>query len=134
MAILFSSFFNIDLIKVQELGVFDAIIDGDNHFFINIKRLQATTVPEFKNAYSCINKYFQEIGMLLKMSNKNDKLYRQARKNFQFHEVNGINLGFAEGICGAGFGKKLQDKIIEDAFLQTVQPNGKFLVAPNHFL
>lgn len=47
--------------------------------------------------------------MLLKMSNKNDKLYRQARKNFQFHEVNGINLGFAEGICGAGFGKKLQD-------------------------
>ena len=116
MAILFSSFFNIDLIKVQELGVFDAIIDGDNHFFINIKRLQATTVPEFKNAYSCINKYFQEIGMLLKMSNKNDKLYRQARKNFQFHEVNGINLGFAEGICGAGFGKKLQDKIIEDAY------------------
>lgn len=38
--------------------------------------------------------------------NVNDVFYRNAVKKFEeFHEVNGINLGFSESRYGAGFWK-----------------------------
>lgn len=116
MSILFSKAFNIHETELKKLGVFDAVIDGDSHFFINIKLLQNTSIPEFKGAYDKINNFFGEIGLLLSAASEGDKLYNAAYKRFYFPEVNGLNLGFASGTHGNGFGEKLRRKIISDAF------------------
>ena len=101
----------------MELGVFNVFVDEDSHFFINIKRLQVTTVPEFSAGYAKVNQYFHNIGILLKTSkNSNDRMYKEAVKRFDFPEVNGINLGFSSGTHGAGFGPMLREQIIKDAY------------------
>jgi len=116
MAVLFSKEFNISENELIRAGVFDVLVDEDSHFFINIKRLQATDIPEFLGAYEKINKYFHGIGILLKAATPGDKLYRSALDKFNFPEVNGINLGFSSGSHGAGFGEKLRNQIIRDAY------------------
>lgn len=116
MAILFSDEFEIPRSILQELGVFDAVLDADSHFFININRLKETEVPEFLGSYERINEYFRKIGLLLSNAQVGNKAYRAALKLFDFPEVNGINLGFSKGKRGAGFGKKLRDQIIKDAY------------------
>lgn len=116
MAIFISEEFELDL-SLQELGVFDSLMDEDSNFFINIKRLRNTEVTEFKDSYNKINAYFKELGILLMESRiKGDKLYKTAVKKFNFSEIKGINLGFSKGIRGAGFGIKLSNQIINDAF------------------
>ncbi|OAA85087.1 hypothetical protein [Clostridium ljungdahlii] len=115
MSVFFSEEFNVES-KIEKMGVFDCLLDEDSNYFINLKRLKETQVPEFQDAYEKINKYFREIGLLLKTSKcKTDKMYRTAIKMFDFSEVNGINLGFAKGKRGSGFGEKLREQIISDA-------------------
>lgn len=103
--------------ELDQLGVFDAIITTDSHFFINLLRLKNTEVPQFKNSYNKINNYFDNIIVLLDASQKKrDKCYRTALKSFSFSGVKGINLGFSETGVDAGFGKVLSEKVISDAF------------------
>lgn len=103
--------------ELSDLGVFDTIINRDSHFFINLIRLRKAKTPEFSHSYEKINKYFENIMMLLKASEeKGDKLYNAALKKFDFSEVNGINLGFSETGAGAGFGRGLSKQIISDAY------------------
>lgn len=112
---------------LSELKVFDALIDKDSHFFINIIRLKKSTVPEFIDAYNQLNSFFSDIATLLDAADIpdiTDKMYRSARKKFVFHEVNGINLGFSESSTGAGWGKKLSDKVLSDAY-QIVKKGSK---------
>ena len=116
MAVFFSKEFGINKDAMANSGTFDALLDEDSHFFINLKRLKATAVPEFAQSYQRINNYFGNIGILLKAAKPNDKNYRTALKWFHFPEVNGINIGFSEGKRGAGFGDTLRDKIIKDAY------------------
>lgn len=115
MAIFVSDEFQLEG-KLEELSVFDALMDKDSNFFINIKRLKDTKVPEFKSSYNNINAYFRELCILLKASKyPGDKLYKTAVQKFDFSEVIGINLGFSKGIRGAGFGPKLSNQIVKDA-------------------
>lgn len=116
MPVLFSKKFGISQEQMYQLGVFDVFLDIDSHFFINIKRLQNCVIPEFTESYKKVNDYFSSIGVLLSNSSYNDKIYRTALSRFNFSEVNGINLGFSQGTRGAGFGIKLREKIIRDAF------------------
>ena len=116
MAVLFSRKFNISKKRLNELGVFDVLLDKDSSFFINIKRLQNCAVPEFKDSYNRINHLFRDIGLLLSNSTHGSKLYESAYRKFNFSEVNGINLGFASGKHGAGFGEQLRRQIIKDAY------------------
>jgi hypothetical protein len=116
MAIFVSDEFDLGTL-LDELDVFDSLLDEDSNYFINIKRLKNTDVLEFKESYYKINDYFRNIGILLKASkNKDDKNYRTALKMFKFSEVRGINLGFSKGKRGSGFGKILSTQIIQDAF------------------
>lgn len=113
--------------SLSKLGVFDALIDKDSHFFINIIRLKKSTVPEFIEAYNKLNSFFTDIATLLDAADApstTDKMYRSARKKFVFHEVNGINLGFSKSHIGAGWGKKLSDKVLFDAY-QIVKKGSK---------
>ena len=113
--------------ELDELGVFDALIDKDSHFFINIIRLKKSTIPEFKEAYNRVNKFFDEIATLLDAADSpamSDTMYRAARKKFSFHEVNGINLGFSETSSGSGWGNSISDKVLSDAY-QIVKKGSK---------
>lgn len=103
--------------EFEELGVFDAILDEDSNFFINLIRLKNTQVPEFKTSYKKINDFFSIIATLLDVSDKKgDKFYNTALKNFDFSEVNGINLGYSESRYGSGFGIQLRKQVMSDAF------------------
>ena len=111
-----SEFFELDD-ELDQLGVFDAIITKDSHFFINLLRLKRTAVPQFSDSYNNINIYFDNIMELLNHSEeKGDKFYREALRRFSFSGVNGINLGFSETGIDAGFGRTLSGQVISDAF------------------
>lgn len=113
--ILLSTYLNIGD-KLNSVKAFDQILDLDANYFININRVKDTSVNEFKNGYNKINDYFKNIGILLKHSKgQSDRFYKEAIKKFDFHEVNGIGLGYSKGKKGSGFGKELAAKIINDA-------------------
>lgn len=77
--------------------MFDAVINTDSPFFINVLRLKQTTVPELSHSYEKINAFFSDIMRLLCASQeKGDRMYREALRRFDFSGVNGINLGFSE--------------------------------------
>jgi hypothetical protein len=104
--------------ELEEMGVFDSILDGDSNFFINIVRLKSAQTPEFKNSYENINKFFNQIATLLEAADSNyltDKLYNTAFKKFKFSEVNGINLGFSKSKHGSGWGETLRIQVLNDA-------------------
>lgn len=116
MANFISKYFKKDF---EQKGVFDALLDVDSHYFINITRLKVATTPEFKNSYEKINEYFRSIAKLLmnaKEKSLKDKCYKSAIKRFHFSEVNDINLGFAKSVNGSAFGKVLTEKIMSDAY------------------
>ena len=113
--------------QMLALGLFDAILDKDSNFYINIIRLKQSTVPEFQEAYRHLNRFFSEIATLLDCAETpslRDKFYRTARKRFQFHEVNEICLGHAESRYGAGWGQITSDKFLYDAY-QIVKKGSK---------
>ena len=110
-----------------EMGVFDALLDKDSNFFINVIRLKKSTIPEFMEAYAHLNKFFSEIATLLDAADEptlKDKMYRTARNRFHFHEVNGINLGFSSTRWGAGWGQVTSDQFLRDAY-QIVKKGSK---------
>jgi len=111
--------------KMNRMGVFDALLEKDSNFFINIICLKKTKINEFKNAYDRINRFFRDVALLLdNAESTDDKFYKSARKKFSFHEVNGINLGFSSSEHGAGWGKNISDKFIYDAY-QIVKKGSK---------
>lgn len=115
------------LSKMKSLDVFDALLDVDSNFFINIIRLKDATIPEFKEAYQAINKFFSDIATLLDAADNpsdKDKMYCSALKRFHFHEVNGINLGFSKSGKGSGWGKDTSEKVLSDAY-QIVKKGSK---------
>lgn len=100
-------------------GVFDPDLKEDSHFFINIQRLKETHVPEFVHSYDSIHDHFREIIKLLEKARRKDKtdiFFKSAVKRFNFSEVNGICLGYAKGTVGAGFGEKLREDVIGNAY------------------
>ena len=122
-----SEFLNIETSLFEEAGVFDALLNVDSHFFINIVRLKESTIPEFKEAYDHINQFFSDIATLLDMADnpsRHDVMYRSARSRFKFHEVNGINLGFSTSRYGAGWGDELSNRFLKDAY-QIVKKGSK---------
>ena len=52
--------------KFNSMCVFDAVLDKDSNFFINIIRLKQSTIPEFKTAYIKLNKFFLSLRHYLK--------------------------------------------------------------------
>lgn len=115
------------LAVMSSKGVFDALLDKDSNFFINVILLKKATVPEFIEAYQELNKFFSDTATLLEAADnpdKKDKWYKTARKRFNFHEVNGINLGFSKSVHGSGWGDELSDQFLYDAY-QIVKKGSK---------
>ena len=70
--------------ELEEMGVFDCVLDNDSRFFINLMRLKVSDVPEFKWAYQRINDYFSEIATFLMH-------LIQKRTNYIKQPLNGLN-------------------------------------------
>lgn len=114
--IFISEFFDLEN-ELNDAGVFDAIINSDSNFFINLLRLKKAKTPEFQKAHNRINEFFRKIMVLLDSSTqKNDKLYKVALQLFDFHGIKGINLGHSKTGIDAAFGPILSEKVINDAF------------------
>ena len=117
--ILVSDYLKIEYTLFEEKGIFDAVVNRDSAFFINIIRLKKATVKEFAGSYQLINSFFDELALLLENADDctmSDKCYKAAYKKFDFSEVNGINLGFSESLSGAGFGPGLRKQVVKDAY------------------
>ena len=54
MAEFISDYFNKNF---DSAGVFDAVMDSDSHYFINVIRLKDAKTPEFAESYKKINLY-----------------------------------------------------------------------------
>lgn len=79
-----SDFFELDD-RLEELGVFDSIINKDSHFFINLLCLKKSDAQEFSNVYEHVNSFLSNIIILLSASkDKGDRFYREALKKFSF--------------------------------------------------
>lgn len=118
--ILLSDYLRIDYRRFRDIGVFDPIINRDSAFYINILRLKQAIVPEFKGSYLRINKFFDEIAMLLDNADeksREDKCFNTAFQKFKFPGVKGLNLGFSKGRGDAGFGPELRMRSVSDAFV-----------------
>lgn len=105
--------------ELDNLSVFDALLDADSPFFINILRLKDCSTPEFQDSYEHINEFFRIIIKLLdnaEVPEMSDIFYRQAYNCFKFSEVNEINLGFAEGTTGSGFGPDLRKQVLANGY------------------
>lgn len=115
----FSEWFEIDYGRLDEIGAFDAVLEKDSPFFINVQRLKKTNEPEFLNSYQRIKDFFTEIATILEAAEtktKKDKFYRAALSKFAFSEVNEINLGFGDSLVGSGMGSYLRKQVIDDAY------------------
>ena len=117
--ILMTDYFGIDYLTFEEKGIFDALLDHDSNFFVNILRLKEAKTPEFSESYKRINDYYRKIIMLLDNadSNSNDDIcFRNASSLFKFSEVNSINLGYSESSTGSGFGTSLSKQVLNNAY------------------
>ena len=114
-----SEFLNIDYEDLEDAGVFDAVLEKDSAFFINVQRLKQTEEPEFVHSYKKIREFFTSIAIILDSADQkdlSDKFYRAALSKFAFSEVNEINLGFGDSKAGSGMGPFLRKQVIDDAF------------------
>ena len=108
-----SEYFDVDL---TESGVFNAVIDKDNSFFINIIRLKKATTPEFQNAYNRLNQFFIDIAKLLDdaealnalLEANSDSLYCRLGS----FELNVLPVSVTPGSAGKIIVKVRRDKMI----------------------
>ncbi len=76
-----SEYLNIDYEALDDAGVFDAVLEKDSAFFINVQRLKQTEEPLFIGAYERINNFFRGIATILEAAEKKgeeDKFFREA--------------------------------------------------------
>lgn len=113
-----SDYLNVPASELDKLGILDGHLERDSAYYLNIENIKDTKIPEFKNGYQNIVKVFDDICLLLSHSNNaSDVIYAQAQKNFEFHEVDELGIGFAKGKGhGNGFGKQNRDVVIDRAF------------------
>lgn len=104
--------------EFRKRGVLDSFLEFDAKYYINIKALQSTKEKYFMESYKKIMNYFRGIYSLLKVYNlsRNERIFKEAMKKFNFPEVNEIKIGLADG----EFGKGLTSKSIREDFLRCV--------------
>ena len=114
MPITFSEEFNVDEKKLDELCLFDVILDVDTRVFIDPALLELCSVPEFANAKSTVEEYFSNIITLLTHSKKKgDQFWRRANSLLTFRELAGTCFGYSqEGTSGNAIGSLLRESIL----------------------
>jgi len=99
-----SRYFGIPALRLQRLGVFNALIGLDNSLFVDPSLLKVAKTREFKIARAELEAYFGNVIRLLKASKKTgDAAWNEAVNRLTFEEEHGAALGYS-GIGGHGRG------------------------------
>ncbi len=114
---LYSEYFGIRSSDLKKYDVFNGYVNRDALYYILPYKLENIDVDELKESYAKYKNYFSKIIRILDHSNGNDRLYREAEKLFQFHEIGHIGLGYSKnGKNGSGIGKKFAKQLTETAY------------------
>lgn len=107
--------FEIDREVLKKSGALDIVLNIDTPYFIDPALLRITNIPEFIGASSEIEKYFNQIVVLVKnTSSEKDMYWKRADDLLNFKEIKGTCLGYSNNsTSGNAIGKELRKKIIE---------------------
>ena len=112
----FSDYFGIEREKLDELGVFDPILNYDTKAFVNPLLLEQSHCPIMRNSYHIFESFFVDIISLLKASKQeNDKAWRTAKSKLKFPEYQETCLGYGKTTKGSGSRTKLNTGILRSA-------------------
>ena len=133
--ILFSDHFGVDKKKIEELGIFNPILNFDTKLFVEPLLLKDSKSEIMRNAIKSYDQFFANILKLLKASKEEgDKMWRAAQTLVYFPEYKATCIGYgSESIHGTGAGGQLSDQILKSARDILEAANGDpdiFLLAP----
>lgn len=135
--ILFSDHFNVDKKKLEELGVFDPILNCDTKLFVEPLLLKSSQSPIIKESYEVFINFFADLLLLIKSSkitDESDIHWREARRQVKFPEYKSTCIGYGNGTTqGGGAGRELNEKILKNAkdIIASGQENPKmFTILP----
>jgi hypothetical protein len=113
----FSKHFNIPKEKLNELGVFDPILNHDTKLFVDPLILKDCKDDFSKEAFEVFNEFFTTLLKRLMLSKKEgDNAYIQAKRMVKFPEYKETCIGYAgTSNRGSGSGNKINDMIFEGA-------------------
>lgn len=113
----FSDYFNIDKAILNELGVFDPILNFDTKVFVEPLLLKNSASEIIRNSYQTYKNFFASLLLLLKKSTQvGDKCWRIAQKMVFFPEYQYSCIGYSSGNTdGRGSGIEFNDKIFQSA-------------------
>ena len=113
----FSDYFNINKSRLNELGVFDPILNYDTKVFVEPLLLKNSSSEIIKNSDQHYTNYFSQLLLLLhKSQNLDDKCWRVAKKMVNFPEYQYTCIGYGSGSTeGKGSGVEFNDKILNSA-------------------
>ncbi|MDI1224319.1 MULTISPECIES: hypothetical protein [Acinetobacter] len=115
MIISFVDEYKINISKFEETGAFDPILGVDTRLFIDPSLIRDNKIPEFKNAYSKIQNFFEKIIRLLKqakVTSKSDIFWKGALNVFKTNEIKGFSIGYSSNTQGSGIGEKKKLRIL----------------------
>ncbi|MBO3652906.1 hypothetical protein [Acinetobacter bereziniae] len=115
MIISFVDEYKINISKFEEMGAFDPILGVDTRLFIDPSLIRDNKIPEFKNAYSKIQNFFEKIIRLLKqakVTSKSDIFWKGALNVFKTNEIKGFSIGYSSNTQGSGIGEKKKLRIL----------------------
>lgn len=113
----FSDHFNIDKAKLNELGVFDPILNSDTKVFVEPLLLKNSASEIITNSYQTYKTFFANLLLVLQKSTYvGDKCWRVAKKMVNFPEYQYTCIGYSSGNTeGRGSGIAFNDKILQSA-------------------
>jgi hypothetical protein len=107
-----SDIFGIAHKELTGQGVFDAFVDLDSPFHVDPRLLRNPSIPEVKDSYRRVERYFEQVIHVLEASKSNhDIFFRNAVKMLTFHEVKFLSLGYSTGASGSGIGPSTARKL-----------------------
>ena len=113
----FSDYFNVDKTILNELEVFDLILNFDTKVFVEPLLLKNSASEIIKNSHQTYKAFFIGLLLLLKKSTQSgDKCWRIAQKMVNFPEYQSTCIGYSSGNTeGRGSGIEFNEKIFHSA-------------------
>lgn len=105
---------------LKKLGIYDGYIDRDSEFYVLPHLFEDIKVKEFQGSYSKYKAKFESIIKILKHAKSptdKDTFFRRALKEFEFHELAHVGLGYSKSNKrGSGIGKVFAQKLANTAY------------------
>ena len=112
--------FGIKATELKKLGVYDGYIDRDSEFYVLPHLFENIKVDEFTHSYQKYKDKFSNIIKILKHAkepNNKDTFFKRATKEFEFHELAHVGLGYSKtNKKGSGIGKGFAQKLAKTAY------------------